>query len=168
MNAAPDISFVIKICGITNEEDAQLAIEAGANALGFNFYRGSPRYITPARAKAIVEAVQTPFLKVGVFVNATEIQLATVIEQANLDVAQLHGENYPAQLSGSYRIWRSIRADDAAASKYASGKAWNSEAIVAEAYVLDTPTPHFGGSGKCFDWSLAAAFAASENYCRRT
>jgi phosphoribosylanthranilate isomerase len=154
MNSECEISFVIKICGITNEEDAQLAIEAGANALGFNFYRGSPRYVTAARAREIVHAVRTPFVKVGVFVNATEAQLAKTAAQVPLDVVQLHGDNCPAQLSGSYRMWRSIAAADAAGYEHPRTKAES-----AEAYVLDAPTPHFGGSGKCFDWSLAAAFA---------
>jgi phosphoribosylanthranilate isomerase len=159
MNATRDISFVIKICGVTNEEDAQLAIEAGANALGFNFYRGSPRYITPARAREIVQVVQTPFWKVGVFVNATETELAKAAAQVPLDVVQLHGDNCPADFSGSYRIWRSIGANDATNWKNACAKAESAETRSVEAYVLDTPSSHFGGSGKCFDWSLAAAFA---------
>jgi phosphoribosylanthranilate isomerase len=149
MSAARDISFVIKICGITNEEDAQVAIEAGANALGFNFYAGSPRYITPARAQRIVEAVKKPFLRVGVFVNATEAQLATAAREIPLDVVQLHGDTCPIQLSSSYRIWRSIIPDDVASC----------EEVCVEAFVFDTPGPHFGGSGKSFDWSLAATFA---------
>jgi phosphoribosylanthranilate isomerase len=163
MNATRDISFVIKICGVTNEEDAQLAIEAGANALGFNFYQGSPRYITPARAREIVQAVQTPFWKVGVFVNATETELARAAAQTALDVVQLHGDHCPAHSLGPYRIWRSIGANDAtnwenACAEARSAKA-GSVARSVEAYVLDTPSSHFGGSGKCFDWSLAAAFA---------
>jgi phosphoribosylanthranilate isomerase len=154
MNATEDISFVIKICGVTNEEDAQLAIEAGANALGFNFYRGSPRYVTPARAREIVQTMQTPFWKVGVFVNTTETELAKAAAQVSLDVVQLHGDNCPADSLGSYRIWRSIGANDATDWENACA-----EARSVEAYVLDTPSSHFGGSGKCFDWSLAAAFA---------
>jgi phosphoribosylanthranilate isomerase len=154
MSAEREISFVIKICGITNEEDAQVAIEAGANALGFNFYSGSPRYITPDRAHQIVAAVKRPFLRVGVFVNATEAQLATAAKNVPLDVLQLHGDACPAQLSSSYRMWRSISASDAARSEYARAKAGS-----AEAYVLDTPSPNFGGSGQSFDWSLAATFA---------
>jgi phosphoribosylanthranilate isomerase len=153
MTAAPDVSFVIKICGITNEEDARVAIEAGANALGFNFYTGSPRYITPALAHQIVAALEQPFLKVGVFVNASEAQLATAVRDVPLDTLQLHGDNCPAQVSSSYRIWRSITMDS---TDYAN---WDVTSLSAEAFIFDTPTPHFGGSGKCFDWSLAAAFA---------
>ncbi len=149
MSSLRDIAFVVKICGITNEEDARVALDAGANALGFNFYAGSPRYITLARAREIVEAVQRPFLKVGVFVNASEAELEKAARQVPLDIIQLHGEDCLAQLSRSYRIWRSIIADDATSSENA----------IAEAYVLDTPTPNFGGSGKSFDWSLAAGIA---------
>jgi phosphoribosylanthranilate isomerase len=149
MSAASDVSFVIKVCGITNDEDARVAINAGANALGFNFYDGSPRYVTVAQARQIVQAVGKPFLKVGVFVNATEAQLAEAVSQVPLDIVQLHGENRPAPLSDSYRIWRSISACGGFFS--VSGHA--------EAYVLDTPSLHFGGSGKSFDWSLAAKFA---------
>jgi phosphoribosylanthranilate isomerase len=159
MNTVREIPFVVKVCGITNEEDAQLAVEAGANALGFNFYRGSPRYITPARAREIIQTVQAPFLKVGVFVNPTEAQLAKAAAQIPLDVIQLHGDNCPAEFSGSYRIWRSITAGDVTSLDNACAKAGGGEARSAEAYVFDTPSPEFGGSGKCFDWSLAAAFA---------
>jgi phosphoribosylanthranilate isomerase len=163
MSAARDISFVIKICGITNEEDAQFAIEAGANALGFNFYAGSPRYVTPVRANQIVAALKKPFLRVGVFVNATEAHLATAVREVPLDVVQLHGENYPAQLSSSYRMWRSISADGAD-SEYrqvtnVSAEAYRAKAYRPEAYIFDAPTSKFGGSGKSFDWSLAATFA---------
>ena len=154
MNAAGDILFVVKICGITNEEDAQLAIEAGANALGFNFYRESPRYVTPARARGIVQAVKTPFLKVGVFVNPTQGEITKAAEHVGLDVVQLHGDRCSAQLASSHRVWRSIVLEESGSSQYATA-----EARSAEAYVLDAPTPHFGGSGTCFDWSLAAAFA---------
>jgi phosphoribosylanthranilate isomerase len=149
MSSLRDIAFVIKICGITNEEDARVALDAGANALGFNFYTGSPRYITLARAREIVKAVHRPFLKIGVFVNANEAQLEEAARQVPLDVVQLHGENCQAQFSRSYRIWRSITADDATSS----------ESAIAEAHVLDTPSTDFGGSGKSFDWSLAAGFA---------
>jgi phosphoribosylanthranilate isomerase len=152
MSDARDIPFLVKICGITNEEDAQVAIEAGANALGFNFYAESPRYITPARAHQIVAALGKPFLRVGVFVNATEAQLATAARDVPLDVVQLYGDNCPAQLPSSYRTWRSIIASGAE-SGYA-----HAESAGAEAYVFDTPSSHFGGSGKPFDWSLAATF----------
>ncbi len=149
MIAAIDIGFVVKLCGITNEEDAQLALEVGANALGFNFYRGSPRCITPGRAAQIARALTRPFLRVGVFVNATAVEIAQAAAKVPLDVVQLHGSRCPAQLSRSYRVWQSIVAKDACSSDEYDG---------AEAYLLDAPTPQFGGSGKNCDWSSAAAF----------
>jgi phosphoribosylanthranilate isomerase len=148
MSTVCDVSFVIKICGITNEEDARVAINAGANALGFNFYAASPRCVSVAQARAIVLAVPQPFLRVGVFVNPSEAQITKAVSEVPLDVVQLHGDRCPAQLPGFYRIWRS----------HCAGEATSPESAGVEAYVLDTPSPYFGGSGKSFDWSLAASF----------
>lgn len=133
--------FIIKICGITNEEDARVALEAGANALGFNFYPRSPRFIAPDRAREIMKALPGTFLKVGVFVNSTD----DIAAQIPLDVLQLHG-NCPAD--GHHRIWRAIRAGD------------HPDDSVAEAYLMDTPGEEFGGTGKTFDWTLAAGSSA--------
>jgi phosphoribosylanthranilate isomerase len=151
MMSTAELPFVIKICGITNSNDAQVAIDAGANALGFNFYRNSPRYITPVRARRIVEAVPGEFLRIGVFVNTSEQELLNVAEQVQLDALQLHGDNCPIPVTSRYRIWRSIGPE---------ALRDESDAQV-EAYVVDTPTPAFGGSGKTFDWELARG-----NRCR--
>jgi phosphoribosylanthranilate isomerase len=148
MSATRDLAFIVKVCGITNEEDAQLAVEAGANALGFNFYTESPRYITPEHARRIIRAVKKPFLRVGVFVNVMQADLANMTDQTGLDIVQLHGDRCPAQLPSSYRVWRSIMARKENLAQFQG----------TEAYVLDTPSAHFGGSGRSFDWSLAAAF----------
>lgn len=147
MTAATDLRFLIKICGITNEEDAQIALDAGANALGFNFYSKSPRHITPTRAKEIVDAVSGEFLRVGVFVNAASDELTRTAEQVPLDVLQLHGEVGALQSLKAYRIWKAI----------APNKRPNEEGSV-EAYLLDTVTLSYGGSGRTFDWNLAAKF----------
>lgn len=138
-----DPSFVIKICGITNEEDARAAIDAGANALGFNFYPNSPRYLTPQRAQEIVATVRGAYLKVGVFVNPSRDELIATAQTVPLDVVQLHGEHCPASVSQPMRIWRAI----------APTAASNDPNI--EAYLLDSPSPEYGGSGKTFDWRLA-------------
>jgi len=79
-------TFIVKICGITSAEDARVAAEAGANALGFNFYPKSPRYVTPAQARAIGEEVPGTYLHVGVFVNATESELTAIADEAMLDI----------------------------------------------------------------------------------
>ena len=141
----PDLSFVIKICGITNEEDARDAVQAGANALGFNFYPKSPRYITPQRAHQITAAVAGAYLRVGVFVNPTEHQVLEAYEAVPLDVVQLHGDHCPTSFSKPLRIWRSIAPTA------------NPSDPGVEAYLFDTPSPEFGGSGKTFDWTLARA-----------
>src|SRR5205823_4739090 len=100
--------MMVKICGITNQDDAQAAVEAGASALGFNFYRDSPRYISPTGASLIAEKLPAGVLKVGVFVDDTPDAIARIALQAGLDVAQLHGEaECPAM-----RIWRACPIRD--------------------------------------------------------
>ncbi|MBV9085639.1 MAG: phosphoribosylanthranilate isomerase [Acidobacteriaceae bacterium] len=142
-----DTEFIVKVCGITREEDACIAVNAGANALGFNFYKKSPRYITPGRARQIAEAVPAKYLKVGVFVNESQEELLAAAGEAGLDVLQLYGENC-AVPDSEYRVWRSIPG--------ASPTPARDRRI--EAYLLDAATPDYGGSGKAFDWSLAARF----------
>lgn len=139
----PDLSFVVKICGITNQDDARHAIASGANALGFNFYPRSPRYLTPSRAHEIATAVNGPYLRVGVFVNPTEEEVLATAELVPLDVVQLHGDRCPTSFSRPLRIWRAI----------APTASTNHPNV--EAYLLDTPSPDFGGSGQTFDWTLA-------------
>lgn len=94
--------MILKICGITNQEDAAAAIAGGANALGFNFYPRSPRYIAPERAAEIAPAPGVR--RVGVFVNAQRARVEEIARIAALDVAQLHGEETPADYQG---LWRS-------------------------------------------------------------
>lgn len=147
MPSAVELPFIVKICGITNEEDAQAAVHAGANALGFNFYPRSPRYIAPLRARRIADAIAGVFLRVGVFVNPQEHELLSAIREVRLDVVQLHGDDCP-QLSAEFRIWKSIAPDHVPQSR---------DPLI-EAYLLDSPSPQFGGSGKSFDWLHAARF----------
>ena len=131
--------MIVKICGITNRDDAEAAVDAGATAVGFNFFRESPRYISPTGAAVIGENLHV--IKVGVFVNESAANIAKIVLEANLDVAQLHGTS---QAMG-VRIWRAAHLDDIA--DYQS----------AEAILLDTPSKTlFGGTGETFDWSVAA------------
>jgi phosphoribosylanthranilate isomerase len=133
-------SFIVKVCGITCEEDARIAVEAGANALGFNLYPKSPRYIEPDRAAAIIERVPGDYLKVGVLVVPRLVNLPTI----SLDVLQLHGRMNGFNVPDGYRIWRAV----------AAGTELPAEGQF-EALLLDSATPQFGGSGKSFDWTLA-------------
>jgi len=140
--------MIVKICGITNQADARAAVDAGANALGFNFWPKSPRFITPRRAREIVSVVPGDYLKVGIFVNACEPELLETAAQVPLDVLQLHGHRSALPHSSSLRIWRAVTATQAPPAAHAG----------IEAYLLDAPAPHHGGSGNTFDWSLAARF----------
>jgi phosphoribosylanthranilate isomerase len=136
--------FIIKVCGITTVEDALAAVESGANALGLNFYAGSPRCITPAKAAEIASSVAGRCLRVGVFVNASESDVRRIAADADLDVVQLHGVTPAVR---GLRNWRAAHATDQ--PKHDAG---------VEAWLLDTFSPAFGGSGKTFDWWLATQF----------
>lgn len=85
----------VKICGITNAEDAALAVEAGADLLGFNFYQASPRYISPALAAPIVRALPRHVLATGIFVNPDADAVRRAIETAGIALLQFHGDEPP-------------------------------------------------------------------------
>jgi phosphoribosylanthranilate isomerase len=133
--------MMVKICGITNREDALAAIEGGAAALGFNFYPASPRYITPEETAEIGAGLSAwpAVWKVGVFVDEPPERVWRIARQAGLDIAQLHGtesrENYPRGI----RVWKAIRVRD--------GKVPEMLDFPAEAVLLDGPA-----SGESFDW----------------
>lgn len=133
-----DLPFIIKVCGITTVEDAQIAVSAGANALGFNFYEKSPRYITIKHGREIVEKTPGDYLKVGIFVNPEPEEIAAA---SFLDVIQLYGEMLP-ELQGR-TVWKAVPANE------------TEQFCGAEAYLMDTPSAAFGGSGKMFNWRLA-------------
>ncbi|HXR75813.1 MAG TPA: phosphoribosylanthranilate isomerase [Bryobacteraceae bacterium] len=144
---ALETKFVIKICGITNEQDARDAVQAGATALGFNFYRKSPRYVTVEQAQVIAASLPAAVLRVGVFVNETAESIAETACYVPLDVVQLHGR-MPNPLP-QLRIWRAIAVDENFDPGQLSG-------IDVDAFLLDAPTDRFGGSGRSFDWVRAA------------
>jgi phosphoribosylanthranilate isomerase len=135
--------MMVKICGITNREDALAAVEAGASAIGFNFYRESPRYISHTGAAMIGEKIPGNVWKVGVFVNETPEAIARIVLDAGLDVAQLHGSS---QMRGM-RIWQAVSAIGTVAGPV-------TESV--EALLIDTPSNEaFGGTGKTWDWTQA-------------
>ncbi|HEX3748758.1 MAG TPA: phosphoribosylanthranilate isomerase [Bryobacteraceae bacterium] len=138
--------MILKICGIAIQDDASAAIEAGATAIGFNFYARSPRYIRPEVAGEIVTAPGVR--RVGVFVNEDRDRIAEVARAARLDVAQLHGDETPADYPVELAVWKAVRVD--AAFDFAHYR------DPAEALLLDGPAGElYGGSGKHFDWSVA-------------
>src|SRR5918911_1820532 len=103
----------IKVCGITNLEDALAAVEAGADALGFNFYRRSPRYVAPEEAREIAARLPQSVMRVGVFVNGGEPEeVARMADEAGMTAVQLHGDEPPEYcraLQGRFVI-KAVRA----------------------------------------------------------
>jgi phosphoribosylanthranilate isomerase len=142
----------IKICGITSLEDALAAVEAGADALGFNFYRPSPRYIAPEDARRIVAKLPATLMSVGVFVNAGEPeQVMRIADSANLTAVQLHGDESPeycTALRGRYVI-KALRAH--AHFEPQVVKDYETDAILLDAYAKDAR----GGTGRVVDWEVA-------------
>ncbi|MBK7927962.1 MAG: phosphoribosylanthranilate isomerase [Bryobacterales bacterium] len=146
--------MLIKVCGITSVEDARAAVDAGATALGFNFFAKSPRFVEPEalaawvdEAPGVTEAGE-PVLRVGVFVNESAARVAEVVEQCRLDVAQLHGE---AAVMG-VRTWLARSVDGA----FRAGELMEGpETGLPEAWLLDAPAGAlYGGTGTTFDWAL--------------
>ena len=137
---------VLKVCGITNQPDADAAIAAGATAIGFNFYPKSPRYIAPELAAAIA----TPgALRVGVFVNQPAPHVTEIARTAALDVAQLHGDETPAQYPAAIAVWKAARVSPDFDFSQLDG-------CPADALLLDGPAAGlYGGAGLSFDWTLA-------------
>ena len=142
--------MIVKICGITNLEDAQAAIASGANALGFNFYPRSKRYIGIADATKLAANLPEVILRVGVFVNESPDRVADLVKRVGLQVAQLHGDEKPEQYPAGTRVWKAAHVDD-------QFKLADWESCPAEALLLDSvANGDYGGSGQTFDWSRAA------------
>src|SRR5438552_356909 len=130
--------MILKVCGITNPHDADVAIANGATAIGFNFYFPSPRYIAPEQAARIA----TPGVRrVGVFVNETEARVEEIARIAGLDVAQLHGDESPADYPAAIPVWKATRVGE--------GFMFDPyEHLPAEALLLDGPAANlYGGAG---------------------
>jgi phosphoribosylanthranilate isomerase len=142
----------IKICGITNIEDACCAAASGADAIGFIFHAPSPRYVTPERAKEIIEKLPNAITKVGVFVNMDPEEVKRIMNLCSLDMVQLHGTESP-EYCGQFPRAQVIKAlalrseDDLAQLRHYAVKA-----MLVDAY---DPKLH-GGTGAKADWALAA------------
>lgn len=140
--------MLVKVCGITNVGDAAAAVEAGAGALGFNFYAPSPRYIDASSAAAITATLPEGILKVGVFVNESKARVEEIAALARLDVAQLHGNETPADIPADISVWKAYRVGQ-------DFKLTQLDNFPAGAYLLDAPGELYGGSGHTFDWKIA-------------
>lgn len=163
--------FRIKICGITNSADAIAAVDAGADAIGLNFYSGSKRCVGFAEAKQIASTLSDRCLKVGVFVNQTAEQLNDIAETVGLDVAQLHGDQPPAYLldvESHYPIVKVYRVGGAGFVRMKADLVMCEKfGRVPEAVLVDADAPgEFGGTGKRLDWTSLADRAELLNFDR--
>lgn len=143
----------VKICGITNLEDALLSAKFGADALGFNFYEKSPRYISPGKAREIIEKLPKAILKVGVFVNESLEKIIETASIAKLDTLQLHGEETPEfaselkqktnlEIIKAFRVSPEFKPEDVLQ--------YEVDAILLDAY----SSIEHGGTGHTFDWRI--------------
>ena len=146
----------MKICGITNPEDALAAIALGADALGFVFYTRSPRRVTPEQAATIVSRLPPFVAKVGVFVDEKLERVREIMNLCSLDYTQLHGSESPdyCQKLG-HRAIKAFRVNDESILEQLSD--YKVVAILLDSYNPDM----FGGTGRAFNWEIAARAARS-------
>ncbi len=144
----------IKICGITREEDALAAVDAGADALGFVFVPGTPRFIEPGRAAAIVRGLPPFVSRVGLFVNAAPELIEATLAEVGLDTVQLHGDEAPEVGRSLLRRVRVIQAFRVQGPETLHRLPEHREST--HAWLLDAYVPGAsGGTGARFDWTLA-------------
>jgi phosphoribosylanthranilate isomerase len=148
----------IKVCGITNAEDAAMAIAAGADALGFIFYRNSPRYIEPTAAAHIIGTLPPLVTPVGVFVNEELKVVRDLMDSCGLALAQLHGDETASYCMELARpVLKAIRVKDRAS--FLALAEYKGRAGV-RGFIVDTYAKEaYGGTGQVMDWSLAAEAA---------
>jgi len=154
--------FLIKICGITSVDDALLAIEAGADAIGLNFYHQSPRYVGPTVARAIARAVGDRVVKVGVFVNTDAPSILSLAEHVRFDLIQLHGDEPPealGQLAGrpvmkAFRIGADGLAPVAAYLRRCQELKAMPQRVLFDAQVEGM----YGGSGQTAPWERVTIY----------
>ena len=150
----------VKVCGITNSEDARTAAMAGADAVGLVFAE-SPRKLTEERAREVVAALPGHLLKVGVFVNSEPEEMLRIAAEVGLDYAQLHGDESPESVTivreGGVKVMKALRVQDA-------GSLETMEGYDADLFLLDACSEKaWGGTGERFDWALAKSLKSRGN-----
>jgi len=144
----------VKICGLTRLEDALAAARLGADALGFNFWPGSKRFIAPAAARAIIRALPPFVTTVGVLVDPSHDEAVAAAAVSGVQVLQLHGDESPELCAHlPLPVLKGIRVSGPAAL------ALLGRYLGVAGFLLDAATPGYGGSGQTFDWSLVAGAA---------
>lgn len=161
----------VKICGLTNLDDALVAVEAGADLVGFIFYPKSPRYVTPSQVRAMTDQIRgastMPPLCVGVFVDVDWREVAQVLDDAGLDLAQLHGSEPPVEISLlAPRAFKALRpqsrgdAETLVATYTAVAPPTDPGAAAQPSFLIDAYHPwKFGGTGRRTDWHAAHTLA---------
>jgi phosphoribosylanthranilate isomerase len=157
MTSAGTQATLIKVCGITRPVDAERALACGADWLGLNFWPRSPRAIDAVQARAVVaaaRAVRPGAVLVGVFVNASAVEVQERLAELGLDFAQLHGDESPEFCArfGERAIKAFRLASHADVARIADYQG--------QTVLVDSPSAAYGGSGRSFDWSLARAACA--------
>ena len=147
----------VKICGITSKKDAFAAVGYGADALGFVFFPGSPRCISPRDARAIIAELPPFVTTVGLFVNEDCTRITETVEFCGLDATQLHGDEAPEGcFFPPHRVIKALRVRDK--SSLVPMDHYKVSAFLLDSYVQGT----YGGTGHTFNWELAAE--ASSRY----
>lgn len=151
----------VKICGLTSAEDARVAVEAGADAVGFVFWPKSPRAVDAATVRAIAATLPPSIVRVGVFVDASPEEMARVADEARLDLLQLHGDEAPAAVGALCRpAWKALRVGPGFTARDAAR--WTGRVA---GLLLDTRSAAApGGTGESFDWTLAARARESTGF----
>lgn len=151
---------LVKICGITNTQDAKIACELGAGALGFNFYEKSRRVISPATTWKIIRSLPPFVTTVGVFVNWTPAAVITLAHSLHLSAAQLHGDESLKDIAACAQRILVIRAFRVSAKFSLNSLA---QLASAAAFLFDASSEdgQFGGTGRTSDWDIARRAAAS-------
>lgn len=154
------MALIVKICGLNDPESVQVAVEEGADMVGFNFYPPSPRAVSPAQAGALSHFVREGVLKVGIFVDPSDDLLAETVRQGRLDIIQLHGTETPERLAAIksrfgkavMKVFKLASADDLAQV--------DPFLALADRLMFDTKAPASmkdalpGGNAIAFDWTI--------------
>ncbi len=149
------MAFDIKICGITNADDARLALSAGADYIGFVLYPPSPRGVSVADMKRILGELDVPARAVGVFVNASRRVVLDTARNCGLAAVQIHGDEPAAEFTDMpVTTWRAVKVGT-------DGVVPGPAEWAADRYVVDAAVPGmYGGTGVAADWDRAAEMAA--------
>ena len=146
----------VKICGVTNAADVAMVVDAGVDAIGFNMYPSSPRYVAPALARQLCAQVPVFVSRVGLFVNASQAEVEAVCRQVEFDLLQFHGdEDNDFCASFGRPLIKALRVaagDDAAAM---TALYPNSHGILLDAYADGL----YGGTGRTIDWQQLTGLA---------